>query len=151
MLKVLPCLSAVLICGALTACQNFESDESSSAQAEVHPFTGCWQSEDGLSREVWVADPSGWLFGYALNRKDDGSIGFFEQMRFEQNDDESAFVVSAGGDDTVRFEREAAQDSMVYKFVNAEHDFPQVITYRLSAGRLDAEISKWTGQMLFRL
>lgn len=145
MLKLLSFLSAVLVSVALTACQNVEPDESLSPQAQTHPFTGCWQSEDGMSREVWVADPSGWNFGYALDRKDDGSVGFFEQMRLEQNGDKSAFVVSAGGNDTVRFERETTDDSAVYKFVNAEHDFPQIITYRPSPGRLDAEISKVDG------
>jgi len=50
---------------------------------EYHPFVGCWQSEDGLAIEGWTQDPSGWLFGYAVNRDETNAVKFFEQMRMD--------------------------------------------------------------------
>lgn len=115
-----------------------EAPESVQTNAE-HPFTGCWQSEDGRAREVWSADPSGWLFGYALNRNAADEVTFFEQMRFDGKD----LHVSGPNDDTISFSliETGTESGSTYVFENSEHDFPQRITYVPSPGRLDAHIS----------
>ncbi len=115
----------------------------------THPFIGCWQSDDGLSREVWAGDPSGWLFGYALNRTPENTVSFFEHMRIETADEKSVLVVVGAKGDIVRFPRETTQEKETYRFVNADHDYPQVITYTPSAGRLDAVISLLDGSEAF--
>jgi hypothetical protein len=107
-----------------------------------HPFVGCWENESGLSREGWTIDPSGWLIGYAATRDEDNNVTFFEHMRVERSADEEVLVVSGGNDNTaVRFTREKTDNPTVFKFVNATHDYPQVITYTAGNGRLDATIS----------
>lgn len=106
---------------------------------KLHPFVGCWQSEDGLSIEDWTQDPSGWLFGYALSRDADENIKFFEQMRFDgevltvigPNDDPTPFKLVRSGPD--------------YVFENSDHDYPQRITYLPTENRLDANISRLDG------
>ncbi|MEM9667400.1 MAG: DUF6265 family protein [Pseudomonadota bacterium] len=112
----------------------------------VHSFTGCWESEDKLFREVWIEDPSGWLIGYALDREQDNAVLFFEHMRIEQTEDgvETLVVTGVGDSDSVRFVRDPEAIDM-HRFVNAEHDYPQVIAYRPTPFRLDAEISKLDG------
>lgn len=111
-----------------------------------HPFIGCWETEDGLSKEQWIADPSGWMFGYALDRGSDGSVLFFEQVRIEVIPEapNTFVVVGARDGDIVRFAQEAGEENE-YRFVNAEHDYPQVITYRPNGDELNAEISKLDG------
>ncbi len=41
----------LIIVVALTACG---SQHSTSPQTDLHPFVGCWQSEDGLGIEGWT-------------------------------------------------------------------------------------------------
>lgn len=118
-------------CGLNT--ENFEKSDNR------HPFVGCWQSEDGLGTESWEEDPSGWLFGYAVNRDENNQVKFFEQMRFDgkvltvigPNDDPTAFTLIKNGPD--------------YIFENPNHDYPQRINYYPSKGRLDASISMLDG------
>ena len=134
-------LVSVLACAlCLVSCQTIE-DQS----VAPHPFVGCWDSENGLSREGWTIDPSGWLIGYAINRSEDGSVQFYESMRVERGDGPDVFVASGSDGSTTRFPREETSDVDEFRFVNPEHDFPQVIVYRSSPGRLDAEISLLDG------
>ena len=132
---------AALACSVcLVSCQTVEPPS-----AAPHPFVGCWDSADGLAREGWTIDPSGWLIGYAINRGEDGSVQFYESMRVERGDGPDVFVATGADGSTTRFPREQTSDADEYRFVNVDHDFPQVITYRTSAGRLDAEISLLDG------
>jgi len=117
--------------------------------ADLSPFVGCWESEDGLSREGWTVDPSGWLVGYVLDRDAAGTVKFFEHMRIEvgqETDKAETFVVNHWkADAPVHFTRETTEDSNVYRFVNADNDFPQVIIYKPTPERLDAEIMQLDG------
>lgn len=121
-----------------------ESEQTIKPATEtLHPLAamiGCWESEDGLSREVWSKDPSGWMFGYALDRDGDNRVKFFEQMRIEIIEGQSQLIVSARSNDPVTFIA-GEQISGGIGFENADHDFPQRIVYRPSPGRLDAYIS----------
>ena len=127
--------------GLFSACQTLET-----VPVAEHPFVGCWESESGLAREGWTIDPSGWLIGYAINRTEEGTVTFYESMRVERGGDEPDVFVATGADgSTTRFIRENTGDPFEYRFVNPEHDHPQVITYRTSPGRLDAYISLLDG------
>lgn len=138
----------VAVSGLLSACASLhdEAAETTEVAGEaMHPFIGCWDSANGLSREGWTIDPSGWLVGYSANRNAANEVTFFESMRVERTEGEAdVLVVTGPSDATVRFQRDMTQED-VYRFVNADHDFPQVITYRPSPGRLDAEISALDG------
>lgn len=112
---------------------------SSTKPVGVHPFTGCWKSEDGLAIESWTQDPSGWLFGYALNRDENNQVTFFEQMRF----DGEYLTVMGPNDDPTKFKLVSSGPD--YIFENPDHDYPQRISYYLSTDRLDAEISLLDG------
>ena len=124
----------------LTACQ---AKPPIMASAGSHPFIGCWESEDGLARETWDADPSGWLFGYALNRNEVGEVTFFEQMRLETKANETNFVVTAGTGPSVTFKQ--VENGPAFIFENPDHDYPQRITYIPGDGVLKANISMMDG------
>ena len=111
----------------------------------IHPFIGCWESEDGRSTEYWQHDRSGWMVGYSRNFDKDGNVSFFEHMRIEAGDNGERLVVSGMADAPVAFERVATDNPNQFRFENADHDFPQVISYEPSDGRLDAWISALDG------
>ena len=115
----------------------------------LHPFLGCWESDDGLFREGWTQDPSGWLIGYSARRTAQNDVEFFEFMRVEriQGQPDVLVVVDAENAGT-RFTREEGETG-IYRFVNAEHDYPQVITYRPEGDRLDAWISRLDGSQVY--
>ena len=121
----------------LTACQSYSEGQQTSLQ---HPFVGCWQNEDGSAIEGWTEDPSGWLFGYAVNRDENNQVTFFEQMRV----DGEGLVVIGPNDDPTRFELVGSGAAWIFE--NPEHDYPQRIIYYPSPGRLDAEISLMSGE-----
>ena len=129
----------VLICITLFGLVACSDGAQTVEPQDHHPFVGCWQSEDGLAREVWHADPSGWLFGYALNRDENGQVSFFEQMRIADG------VLTVIGPNTDATSFDLVKSDTEYVFENAEHDYPQRITYYPSPSRLDAEISLLDG------
>jgi hypothetical protein len=137
----------ILICFAVlgAGCSNVKSPKIKQTMHADTPFVGCWESEDGLAREVWSRDPSGWLFGYALNRSETGDVLFFEQMRIEKSGTSETLIVTAAQGPSVRFVREMTDKPSEYRFINGAHDFPQIITYRPTLSRLDATISRLDG------
>lgn len=130
---------ALTACSPQTSVDKQTGTKSLTRADTTHPFVGCWQSEDGLAIEGWTQDPSGWLFGYAVNRDPSNQVTFFEQMRI---DDDGLVVIDLNNDAT-RFQQVEAGPEWVFE--NPEHDYPQRITYRPSQGRLDAEISLMNG------
>lgn len=131
-------LAAMLL---LPACQALPGEPGE----RPHPFVGCWESDNGLSREGWTIDPSGWLVGYAISRDDAGRVSFYESMRIERGSGADVFVATGADGSTTRFPREETGDPAEFKFVNPDHDYPQVITYYTSPSRLDAQISLLDG------
>lgn len=67
-------------------------------------------------------------------------------MRVERGNGNEVLVVTGADGSTTRFPREENIDGTKFRFVNADHDFPQVIIYRAKPGRLDAEISFLDGK-----
>ena len=134
-------LGSVLFIG-LSACLPPETNSSNQAQ---HLFIGCWENDDKTSQEEWTLDPSGWLVGYSANRDEQGSVTFFEHMRIEIYGGSQILVVTGQDGTQTAFKRVETDNSSVFRFENPDHDFPQVITYEPTPGRLDAWISALDG------
>lgn len=116
-------------------------------------MAGCWASDDGLNRETWSASNGGVMFGYATTMKD-GQLAFYEQSRIELRSSPATYTVSPNGLRAISFYQNAAAPPAVDKkgkpvpsvsFENAEHDFPQRISYSLDGKVLSATVSKLDG------
>jgi len=114
--------------------------------AELHWLAGCWAAEgqDAGSVEHWTAPAGGTMFG--VNRTvRNGRTVFFEYLRIVDEDDGSVVLVaSPSGQETARF-RLTQSGPREVTFENPEHDFPQRISYRLTAadrlvGRIDGTV-----------
>lgn len=102
-------------------------------------LSGCWQSVDGTTREVWSASEDGYYFGYSVVSKD-GHAMFFEQMRIDPAP-MPIFNAYPGGRGPSAFPAEDLADQSV-TFANPEHDFPQKIRYWREDDALKALISR---------
>ena len=102
-------------------------------------LTGCWQSEEGVTREVWSESEDGYYFGYSVVLKD-GHAVFFEQMRIDPAP-LPVFQVYPRGDGPFPFAAASLTETSV-TFANPDHDFPQKIKYWRTDDGLRATISK---------
>ena len=123
------------------------------AQAPAMPafMTGCWKRVDGAAwtEECWMAPKAGMMLGSSREGKGT-DLNAWEQMRIEQSPDGSiTFYASPEGREAVPFQARSVTSSTV-EFVNAEHDYPQRLQYRLRGGRLEAEISLLDGSKATR-
>jgi len=101
-------------------------------------LTGCWQSEDGATREVWSPSQDGYYFGYSVVLND-GHAVFFEQMRVDPAP-LPVFNAYPRGEGPFAFTAtEIAAQSIT--FANPDHDFPQKIKYWRDGDLLKATIS----------
>lgn len=105
------------------------------SKTELHPFVGCWETENGLEREGWTVDPSGWLIGYAASRNEAGEVTFFEHMRIESD---GALTVTGQDGTQTRFKATETDNETVFRFENPAHDYPQVIVYDRQGDALNA-------------
>lgn len=107
-------------------------------------ITGCWQSQDGATREVWTDSYDGLVFGHSVTRRD-GKVDFFEDLRIETDGDKSKYIASPGGNNPVGFSMidETANSAT---FENPSHDYPQKITYARSGNRLTATTMLSSGE-----
>lgn len=126
----------------LAACQPAAETD---APETFHPFIGCWENENGLEREGWTIDPSGWLIGYAASRDAEGNVTFFEHMRVERSGDAEVLVVTGQDNSQTRFTRRKIDNPDEYRFENPDHDFPQVIVYQRNGDALNAYIDLMLG------
>jgi hypothetical protein len=112
--------------------------------ASAHPLAwiaGCWQSEDGATREVWRAAADTHLFGHSVSTKG-GEVSFFEHLRIAKNQDAGGYTLSAypsgvGPSDFAS----ASVDEHHISFENPAHDYPQKITYTREGNRMTGIIS----------
>ncbi len=107
----------------------------------AHPLawmSGCWERADGTYREVWSAPEHGYLFGYALTLENDKPV-FFEQSRIDPG---ATFTFNAypAGKGPSAFQERFRSFTRI-EFVNAAHDYPQVVAYEQTKGGLTASIS----------
>jgi hypothetical protein len=139
---------------ALGACS---SGPDPAAAGRLAFMVGCWESTDAAgktNREVWSLPSGGIMFGWATTITP-GQPTFFEQTRIDLRDTAANYVASPNGDRPVIFQ-EARQAPAVDRkgnplpatsitFENAQHDYPQRITYRAEKKGLSAAISRLDG------
>lgn len=101
-------------------------------------LTGCWQGDDGVTREVWSRSQDGYYFGFSVVAKD-GHVIFFEQMRIDPAP-MPVFNAYPRGEGPFPFTAITIDEHHV-TFANPDHDFPQKIKYWRQGDALNATIS----------
>lgn len=101
-------------------------------------LTGCWQSVENGTREVWSESEDGYYFGYSIVLND-GHAVFFEQMRVDPAP-LPIFNAYPDGNGPFPFPATEVTDHSV-TFANPAHDFPQKIKYWRDGEMLQAVIS----------
>lgn len=107
-----------------------------------HPLdwmSGCWAHERGDTKEVWSAPEGELMFGYGVS-KTDGSVTFFEELRIEEREGGAVYIASPNGGPSTEF-IETERTGLSITFENADHDYPQKITYGSNRVALVATIS----------
>lgn len=110
---------------ALGACSSLSTAQEADPN-RLDWLTGCWQSADGVTREVWSGSEDGYYFGYSVVIKNGHAI-WFEQLRI---DPAPLPVLNAypSGEGPFPFTATELGDQSI-TFANPEHDFPQKIRY----------------------
>ena len=112
------------------------------------PFmVGCWQSADGVNKEVWSYPEGGIMFGYATTTHD-GAVTTWEQSRIDIRPSRANYTASPEGQRPITFIEKAssaAGPATSVVFENGDHDYPQRIEYRATKDGLGATISKLDG------
>ena len=104
---------------------------------------GCWTSEGGDSREVWVRHSDRQLIGFAVAVQE-GEIVFHEVLSIEADDHGIHYTARPQGQDATTFSAPAAEGTTV-SFTNPGHDYPQRVDYKREGNRLLATISLLDG------
>jgi hypothetical protein len=117
---------------------------AAAAQSPVFPnfLTGCWEErrKAGWTEECWTDGRGGVMLGTGRGGGDE-AVAEWEWMRFERSRDGTiTFHASVRGAETVPFTAVESSDRSI-TFVNAAHDYPQRVRYRLTADGLVAEVS----------
>ena len=106
-------------------------------------LAGCWEekrAEQAWTEECWTSARGGLMIGSGRDGKGD-SVGHWEWMRIELDSDGAVtFYGSPKGAAPVPF-KATASDGKSITFVNAGHDYPQRVSYRLTDAGLEAEVS----------
>ena len=105
-------------------------------------LTGCWQSDDGNTREVWSRSEGGQYFGYSVVFQETEAV-FFEQMRIDPGETPTFNAYPRGAGPSSFPATETKEQAVI--FANAEHDYPQRIHYWREGDELRATISKIDG------
>ena len=118
--------------------------EAAAAPMPMPAFlAGCWEerrAEDAWTEECWTSARGGLMIGSGRDGKGD-AIRHWEWMRIERGADGSVtFYGSPKGAAPVEF-RASASGANSVTFTNETHDYPQRVSYTLTADGLDAEIS----------
>ena len=106
-------------------------------------LAGCWEevrADKGWTEECWTRARGGLMIGSGRDGKAD-SVRHWEWMRIERATDGTVtFYGSPKGAAPVAFKATTSDKSSI-TFVNAAHDYPQRVTYKLTADALEAEVS----------
>ena len=106
-------------------------------------LAGCWEekrAELAWTEECWTSARGGLMIGSGRDGKGD-SVRHWEWMRIERAADGILiFYGSPKGAAPVAF-KATASDGESITFLNADHDYPQRVSYTLTGQGLDAEIS----------
>lgn len=109
-------------------------------------MAGCWLTEAGQPRrmeECWTMPRGSMMLG-SSQTFDAEKTRSFEHMRIVRDADGLAFIGQPDGAQPTRFTLDR-QSATELSFVNAAHDYPQRITYRVVDGELVAEIALLDG------
>ena len=118
--------------------------QAAAAPAAMPAFlAGCWEerrAEGAWTEECWTSARGGLMIGSGRDGKGD-AVRHWEWMRIERSADGSiTFHASPKGAAPAPF-KAIESDASSITFVNAAHDYPQRVSYKLTAEGLDAEIS----------
>jgi hypothetical protein len=105
-------------------------------------LAGCWEQrrDDRWTEECWTDPRGGLMIGSGRDGKGE-AVAHWEWMRIERTTDGSVtFYGSPKGAAAVAFKASGA-DGKSITFVNASHDYPQRVHYKVTGDGLDAEIS----------
>lgn len=106
-------------------------------------LSGCWEerrADGGWIEECWTSPRGGLMIGSGRDGKGD-TVRHWEWMRMERASDGTlTFFASPKGAPPAAF-KASASDATSITFVNAANDYPQRVSYKLTADGLDAEIS----------
>ena len=106
-------------------------------------LAGCWEerrAEHAWTEECWTSARGGLMIGLGRDRKGD-DVSHWEWMRIERGADGAVtFYGSPKGAAPVPF-KATAGDGKSITFINARHDYPQRVSYRLTGTGLAAEVS----------
>ena len=92
----------------------------------------------GQTCEQWLPAAGGMMLGVSQTVRG-GATSEFEFLRIAMDGDRAVYLPQPGGKPPVAFHAVAGGEGVT--FVNAGHDYPQRVHYRLADGELTAEIS----------
>lgn len=147
-MRVLPLLGCLAL---VSACTSTVTQANDVPTDPIEPpvwawLDGCWLSEEGTLIENWTLLEDNTLLGKGWNPKPGGEFAALETMTITAKEEPASAVFTArlpSGAET-EFTSSAMVPGLMI-FENAEHDYPQVITYLLEEGRLFTSISKTDG------
>ncbi len=114
-------------------------------------MAGCWMTAPGQAKRVeecWTM-PRGTMMLGSSQTFNAEKTSSFEHMRILRDADGLAFFGQPEGAPPTRFKLDR-QSATEISFVNAAHDYPQRITYRIVEGKLEAEIALLDGSKPMR-
>lgn len=113
-------------------------------------LAGRWctaESPRGQTCEQWLPAAGGMMLGVSQTVRG-GKTSEFEFMRIAMDGDTAVYLAQPGGKPAVAFRAMAGEEGVT--FVNATHDYPQRIHYRVKGDELTAEISLADGSKPMR-
>ncbi len=130
---------SLLVFASTTVC----ADESI---ASLQWLSGCWAAagQEHGSIEYWMAPAGGTMFGVARTVHENKTTTY-EYMRIvTKSDGNIVFVASPKGQETTSFTLKHLGANEVV-FENLQHDFPQIVIYRLAQpnhliGRIEGDL-----------
>ncbi|WP_306253942.1 DUF6265 family protein [Parvularcula sp. IMCC14364] len=106
---------------------------------------GCWQADQGQTKEIWSEEFGGVRFGYAVTLNEQGKAGFYEQMVIHETDKGWAFTALTRGNGLPVSFPLVGTASQEATFENPDHDFPQKIRYYRVEEKLFADVTDLSG------
>ncbi|MCW4461387.1 DUF6265 family protein [Sphingomonas sp. BT-65] len=113
-------------------------------------LAGRWCTVEGArgqTCEQWLPAAGGMMLGVSQTVRG-GKTSEFEFMRIAMDGDTAVYLAQPGGKPPVAFRAVAGGEGVT--FVNAAHDYPQRIHYRVKGDALTAEISLADGRKPMR-
>ncbi|MCI5045255.1 MAG: DUF6265 family protein [Aquisalinus sp.] len=123
---------------------------SSGPSPDFSWMKGCWQADEGRTKEVWSEEFGGVRFGYAVTLNEEDKAGFYEQMVIHEVEQGWAFTALTRANGVpVTFPLTNADttrtDNAEATFENPNHDFPQKIRYYRVGVQLHADVTDLSG------